>query len=59
VKSLIAIIPVIVLLGSMWYLAKHGQEILSKVAQEAAKQAAAYSQESAGDFMKQFQDLMR
>ena len=59
VRGLLGILPLLILLGSLWYTYTHLNELLGKVAGEAAKQAAHYTQESSGDFMKQVQKMMK
>jgi hypothetical protein len=45
VRSLIAIVPVLVFLWSIWYFANNADEIMKKIADEAASSAAKYSQQ--------------
>ncbi|MBM3231119.1 hypothetical protein FJZ28_02210 [Candidatus Peregrinibacteria bacterium] len=42
----------------LWYFYYHGDELLSKVAEEAAKQAAAVTEKGAGSMMEQFQKYL-
>ena len=55
IRNGLSMIPLIFFLGSLWYVYLHGQDLLQKIAEEAAKQAAVYTQT---DFMKQFQHLL-
>ena len=54
-KGLIGLIPIVVMLGSIWYVYEHGEELLQKITQQAAKEAAAMTSDSAGDIMKQIE----
>tara|TARA_Y100000310_G_scaffold343528_1_gene451652 strand:- start:2867 stop:3178 length:312 start_codon:yes stop_codon:yes gene_type:complete len=54
-KGMISLIPIIVMLGSIWYVYEHGEELLQKITQQAAKEAAAMTSDSAGDIMKQIE----
>ena len=54
-KGMISLIPIIVLLGSIWYMVEHGDELLQKIAQQAAKEASAIAGDSTGEFIKQIE----
>jgi hypothetical protein len=58
VRGVIALIPMILFLASAWYVYQHGDELLTKLAQEAAKQAAATSQDSMNVIFDQFQNYL-
>ncbi|MEK7591191.1 MAG: hypothetical protein AAB489_03220 [Patescibacteria group bacterium] len=54
VRSLIALVPMIIFLLSAWYLYNNTDEMLKKITEEAAKQAAKYTEQSAGKLMEKF-----
>lgn len=58
VRNVIAIVPFIIFLGSLWYVYVYGEDLLQKVADEAARSAAKYSQQSAEGFIDQLQDYL-
>ncbi|PIR48690.1 hypothetical protein COU80_03225 [Candidatus Peregrinibacteria bacterium CG10_big_fil_rev_8_21_14_0_10_55_24] len=57
-RGVIGLIPIAVLLLSVWYFYEHGDELLAKIAQQAAEQAASVTQQGAGSFMEQFEGLL-
>ena len=57
-RGLIAILPVVLVLGSAWYFYQHSAEIIKSLSQEAAKQAAVYSQQKSGDLMEQLKSYL-
>ncbi|HCI03737.1 TPA: hypothetical protein DE059_02305 [Candidatus Peribacteria bacterium] len=57
-KGLISLIPIIVLLGSIWWAFKYGDQLLEKIAQQAAKQAAIVTEQQGGEVMKQFENFL-
>ncbi|MBU2213608.1 hypothetical protein KKC44_02485 [Patescibacteria group bacterium] len=58
IKSIITIIPVIILVASVWYAYKYGDQLLEKIAQQAAKQAAIVTEQQGSAVIQQFQDLI-
>ncbi len=58
-KSLIAIIPIILVVYSTWYVYENMDEILKKVATQAASSAAEASKNSSADFIKSVQGMMK
>lgn len=58
VRGILGIVPLLIFLGSLWYIYVNGEELLQKIAGEAAKQAASYTQDSS-EFMKQVQNMMK
>jgi hypothetical protein len=58
IRNLIAIIPLLVFLGSLWYVYVYGEDLLQKFADEAARSAAKYSQESAEGWMEQLEQYL-
>jgi len=54
VRGLLGIIPLAVFLASLWYVYNNGEALLEKMAQQAAKQAAIYTQEQADGMMERF-----
>lgn len=58
IKGILSLIPLIVFVWSLWYFYAHGDELLSQIATEAAKAAAAATQKSTEGFMDQFKNFM-
>ncbi|PIR53342.1 hypothetical protein COU76_01800 [Candidatus Peregrinibacteria bacterium CG10_big_fil_rev_8_21_14_0_10_49_10] len=52
IKGVLGLIPLILMLASVWFVYVHGDELLKKIAQQAAEQAASFTQNSAGDLMQ-------
>lgn len=44
IRGLLGLIPLIVLLWSLWYFASHGEELMKMIANQAASSAAQYTQ---------------
>lgn len=62
-KGILSLIPMILFLYSAWYLYQHGDEVLSQIASEAAKQAAKVTQDSTNSLLEgidlnQFQNFI-
>lgn len=57
VRSILGFIPLVLLLGSLWYVYAHTEEFLRTISQEAARAAAEYS--NGGEFMKNLQNMMK
>ena len=53
-RALLALIPLFLLLGSAWYFALHGAEVMKAVADQAAQSAAAYTQKQGSGMLDQF-----
>lgn len=53
-RSILGLIPLLFFIFSAWYVYEYSDELLKKITEEAAKQAAKYTEESAGNFMKNF-----
>lgn len=58
VRSLISIIPIIILVWSAWYFYGHSDELITKITEQAAKQAASMSGVNE-EQMKKIQELMQ
>ncbi|MDD5054654.1 MAG: hypothetical protein PHZ00_00105 [Candidatus Peribacteraceae bacterium] len=58
IRGLIGLIPVVVVLGSLWYFASHGEELMKMIANQAASSAAEYTkgqgQGLVDELMKQY-----
>lgn len=52
-KGILGLIPIAVMLASIWYVFVHGDELLQKITQQAAQQAASFAEGSAGKLMDQ------
>ena len=59
VRTLIAVIPVIIFLWGSWYAYMHYDELLRKVAEESAKQAAKYTQQQSAGMVEQVQKMIK
>ncbi|MFA6522840.1 MAG: hypothetical protein WCS85_00510 [Candidatus Peribacteraceae bacterium] len=57
-RGLLSLIPIIIFLYGAWYITKHGDELLAKMAAEAAKQTAQYATGGSQDILKQMQGLL-
>ena len=57
-RSLISMIPIVLLLWSVWYTYQHGAELLEMISKEAAKQAAEATKQSAGDLQEQLRQML-
>lgn len=53
-RSLLGLIPMILFVLSAWYVYQNSDKLLKQITEEAAKQAAKYTEQSAGNFMKNF-----
>lgn len=56
VRSLIALVPLVLVLWSGWYFAQHWDEIMKKVADTAASSAAEYTKKQSQGMLDQFMD---
>lgn len=54
--GLFSLIPVLILLWSVWYFYEHGDELLQKITKQAASEAARMTEEQSAGFMDQFQE---
>lgn len=52
-RSLISMIPLLLFLGSLWYLYAYGDVLLERLTYEAAKQAAALTGQNLDSILKQ------
>lgn len=57
-RSLLGLVPLVLMLGSLWYAYAHFDTLLEKIAGEAAKQAAAVTKVDAGGLMEQFKKML-
>lgn len=53
-RSLISIIPIILILWSSWYFIKHGPELMKMIADTAASSAAEYTKSQSSGLYEQF-----
>ena len=58
IKGMIAIIPVAILVIGVWYTYKYGDQLLEKIAQQAAKQAAIVTEQQGSAVIQKFEDLI-
>ncbi|HVW66831.1 MAG TPA: hypothetical protein VHA78_03815 [Candidatus Peribacteraceae bacterium] len=53
-RGLLALIPLLIFLWSVWYFYLHGTEIIKMITDESVKSAATYSQQGLMDQMTQY-----
>jgi hypothetical protein len=56
-KGLLSIIPVIAFIWGAWYFSQHGDEILAKIAKQAAEQAAEVTRQGTNSLFDQIKNL--
>lgn len=56
-KGLISIVPVLAFIWGAWYFSQHGDEIMGKIAKQAAEQAAAVTQQGTHSILDQIKNL--
>lgn len=54
-KGILGLIPIAVLLLSIWYFYEYGDELITKITQQAAKEAASMTGDSASELLKQIE----
>lgn len=54
VRGIIALVPLILILGSGWYFLQHGAEFMKMVADTAASSAAEYTKSQGAGMYEQF-----
>ena len=59
VRSLLHLIPLILIIWSTWYAYAHWDELLKEISKAAAESSAAVMQNQGGDFSKQLQEQMQ
>ena len=57
-RTFLHIIPLAILLGSLWYVYEHGEDLLKTVVEEAAKRAAQYSAGGLDAWMDQVRQFL-
>ncbi len=57
-RSIITIVPVLLLLWASWYFAQHSQEIMTQIATITAQQAAKYSQQQSASMLEQVKNML-
>ncbi|TSD00515.1 MAG: hypothetical protein Greene101449_125 [Candidatus Peregrinibacteria bacterium Greene1014_49] len=58
-KSLLHLIPLILILWSTWFAYAHWDELLKEISKAAAESSAAVMQSQGSDFSKQMQEQMQ
>ena len=58
-KSVISLIPVFILLWSVWYVFEHGDELLSQLTSKSAEAVQNSMEGSTQNIMKQFEGMVR
>jgi hypothetical protein len=53
IRTLIAVIPIVLLLWSAWYFVDHGADLMKMVADQAAKSAAQYTKTQSNGMLDQ------
>lgn len=56
-KGLMSIIPAIAFIWGAWYFSQHGDEIMAKIARQAAEQAAAVTKQGTNSFFDQIKNI--
>lgn len=56
IRFIVALIPVILLLWSVWYTIAHGPELLKMISDEAASSAAKFTQQQGSSMYQQLLD---
>jgi hypothetical protein len=59
VRSLLHLIPLILVLWSAWFAYAHWEELLKQISRSAAESSAAVMQSQGNDFNKQLQEQMQ
>ena len=59
VRSIIGLVPVLVLLGSLWYFYQHGDQLIKQMTQQVVKQSAQYQQGGMGDLYDQLKKYIK
>ncbi|MFA7681733.1 MAG: hypothetical protein WCX61_01760 [Candidatus Peribacteraceae bacterium] len=57
-KGLISLIPIIVLVWSLWYMYQYGDQLLEKISASAAKQAAIVTEQQKDSLINKFQNYL-
>lgn len=58
IRGIVSLIPVIFFIAGMWYLYMYGDELMAKIARQAAEQAAEVTKQGSETFMQQFQEII-
>ena len=58
-RSILGLIPIVIFIYSMWYFYQHGDEVLEKIARQAAIQAAEVTKQGTEGILQQLQDSFR
>ncbi|HAI98345.1 TPA: hypothetical protein DCL30_02240 [Candidatus Peribacteria bacterium] len=58
-RGLLSLIPIIVLLASIWYVYEYGDQLLEKIAEQAAIQAEAVTKKGSDSLLNQFKGLIK
>ncbi|MFA5800413.1 MAG: hypothetical protein WC840_05665 [Candidatus Peribacteraceae bacterium] len=53
IRGFLALIPLLLLLWSVWYFIQHGDEIMKKIADQAASSAAEFTQQKGQGLLDQ------
>ncbi|PIR53702.1 hypothetical protein COU75_04660 [Candidatus Peregrinibacteria bacterium CG10_big_fil_rev_8_21_14_0_10_42_8] len=56
-KGLMSIIPVIAFIWGAWYFSQHGDEIMAKIAKQAAEQAAEVTKQGTNSILDRMKNL--
>lgn len=58
IRSLISLIPIVILVWSTWYFVNHSAEIMKQIAESSAQAAAAAAKSSGQDIMDDFRQFV-
>lgn len=56
-KGILSLIPIIAFVGGLWYFSQHGDEIMAKIARQAAEQAAEVTKQGTNSLLDQIKNL--
>ncbi len=59
IRGLITIIPVLAFIWGGWYFYNHGEEVMAKIARQAAEQAAEVTKQGTEGLMQQLQGTFK
>jgi hypothetical protein len=59
VRSILHLIPIVILIGSVWFTYAHWDELLTQITKTAAEQSAAMMQQGTGNLQEQLQKMMQ
>ncbi len=58
-KGLLSLIPVAAFVWGLWYFSQHGDEIMAKIAKQAAEQAAEVTKQGTNSLLDQIKNFQQ